>query len=70
MELRAKSGLLRGREFVMKDLYSFHADELGLNKYYDSVKKAYKNIFEVMNAQKESVKVLKHLKPIINWKGN
>lgn len=30
---------------------------------------AYKNIFDVMNSQKESVKIHKHLKPIINWKG-
>ena len=30
---------------------------------------AYKDIFKVINAQKQSIKVLKHLKPIINWKG-
>ena len=35
MELRAKSGLLRGREFIMKDFYSFHADEKDLAHYYD-----------------------------------
>lgn len=34
-EPRAKSGLLRGREFNMKDLYSFHANEDDLNDYYD-----------------------------------
>ena len=33
-EPRAKSGLLRGREFIMKDLYSFHATEDDLEKYY------------------------------------
>jgi prolyl-tRNA synthetase len=32
-EPRAKSGLLRGREFLMKDLYSFHADESDLDKF-------------------------------------
>ena len=45
-EPRAKSGLLRGREFLMKDLYSFHKDEKDLQSYYDKVKKAYFNIFE------------------------
>jgi prolyl-tRNA synthetase len=44
-EKRAKSGLLRGREFVMKDLYSFHLDENDLDNYYEKVEKAYKNIF-------------------------
>lgn len=35
----------------------------------DEAPQAYKNIFDVMNAQKESVKVIAHIKPIINWKG-
>ncbi|MBI5816910.1 MAG: prolyl-tRNA synthetase, partial [Candidatus Yonathbacteria bacterium] len=46
MELRAKSGILRGREFLMKDLYSFHKDEEDLKRYYEIMKKAYKAIFE------------------------
>jgi len=45
MELRSKSGLLRGREFAMKDLYSFHIDEKDLDKYYEKAIKAYENIF-------------------------
>ncbi|MEK7520231.1 MAG: proline--tRNA ligase [Patescibacteria group bacterium] len=45
-ELRAKSGLLRGREFLMKDLYSFHADEEDRKKYYEKAKKAYGKIFK------------------------
>lgn len=45
-EPRAKSGLLRGREFLMKDLYSFHADEQDLNKYYEEVAQAYAKIFK------------------------
>lgn len=45
-EKRARSGLLRGREFVMKDLYSFHADEHDLDRYYEIVKDAYARIFE------------------------
>lgn len=45
-EPRAKSGLLRGREFRMKDLYSFHADEASLDEYYEIVAGAYEKIFE------------------------
>lgn len=45
-EPRAKSGLLRGKEFLMKDLYSFHADETGFKEYYEKVKGAYFKIFE------------------------
>ncbi|MBI4414949.1 MAG: hypothetical protein HY566_01780 [Candidatus Kerfeldbacteria bacterium] len=44
-ELRAKSGLIRGREFSMKDLYSFHAREEDLAKFYDAVKESYLRIF-------------------------
>jgi len=46
MELRSKSGILRGREFVMKDLYSFHLDEKDLDQYYEKAKVAYFNIFK------------------------
>jgi len=46
-ELRAKSGLIRGREFLMKDLYSFHTDAEDLEKFYwKSADRAYKNIFK------------------------
>ncbi|MFZ2970105.1 MAG: aminoacyl--tRNA ligase-related protein [Minisyncoccia bacterium] len=45
-EKRAKSGILRGREFLMKDLYSFHANEEDLNKFYDIVAEAYFKIFD------------------------
>jgi len=45
-EERAKSGIMRGREFVMKDLYSFHKDQEDLDAFYEEAKKAYKNIFE------------------------
>jgi prolyl-tRNA synthetase len=44
-EPRAKSGLLRGREFIMKDLYSFHSSEEDFWRYYEEVKKAYLKIF-------------------------
>lgn len=45
-EPRAKSGILRGREFLMKDLYSFHADEEDFEKYYEMMKKSYQNVFK------------------------
>lgn len=45
-EKRAKSGILRGREFLMKDLYSFHASSEDLNKFYDIVTEAYFKIFD------------------------
>ena len=45
-EPRAKSGLLRGREFMMKDLYSFHSSEEDMLDYYSKVKEAYMKIFE------------------------
>ena len=45
-EPRAKAGLLRGREFSMKDLYSFHRDEAELEAYYEEVKQAYFNVFK------------------------
>ncbi|MBI4134801.1 MAG: hypothetical protein HY471_01685 [Candidatus Sungbacteria bacterium] len=44
-EARAKSGLLRGREFRMKDLYSFHASQASLDEYYEMVAEAYEKIF-------------------------
>jgi len=45
-EPRPRSGLIRGREFMMKDLYSFHADESDLDKFYEICAKAYFKIFE------------------------
>jgi prolyl-tRNA synthetase len=45
-EPRVKSGLLRGREFRMKDMYSFHASEADFEKYYDIVAQAYHRIFK------------------------
>jgi prolyl-tRNA synthetase len=45
-ELRAKSGIMRGREFMMKDLYSFSKNEEEHNTFYESMKTVYKNIFD------------------------
>ncbi|KKS77955.1 MAG: Prolyl-tRNA synthetase [Parcubacteria group bacterium GW2011_GWC1_43_11b] len=44
-EARAKSGIMRGREFLMKDLYSFHADANSLDEFYLKAQEAYKNVF-------------------------
>jgi prolyl-tRNA synthetase len=45
-ELRAKSGIIRGREFLMKDMYSFHTSQEDFLKFYDEVKDAYLRIYE------------------------
>lgn len=45
-EARAKSGLLRGREFLMKDLYSFHTSAEDLEAYYQRARQAYHNVFD------------------------
>lgn len=45
-ELRAKSGVLRGREFMMKDLYSFCRDETEHEAFYERVTEAYHQIYE------------------------
>jgi len=54
-EPRAKSGILRTREFVMKDLYSFHSSEADLDSYYEQVKQAYLNIFNRCGLQAKVV---------------
>ena len=45
-EIRPRFGLLRGREFIMKDAYSFDADQKGLEISYQKMADAYKKIFE------------------------
>lgn len=45
-EARAKSGLMRGREFRMKDLYSFHATEEDLEEYYQKAAESYRTIYQ------------------------
>jgi prolyl-tRNA synthetase len=44
-ELRPRAGLMRGREFIMKDAYSFDVDEAGANRQYDAMYAAYERIF-------------------------
>ena len=45
-EIRVRAGLIRTREFIMKDLYSFHTSEEDLQKYYDRCLDAYYKIFK------------------------
>lgn len=44
-ELRAKSGIMRGKEFLMKDLYSFSKDSAEHAAFYDRAREAYKKVF-------------------------
>lgn len=54
-EKRAKSGLLRGREFIMKDAYSFHATREDFNTFYAEVKKVYMRCFERLGLGDDTV---------------
>ncbi len=54
-EPRAKSGLLRGREFRMKDLYSFHTSVEDFKKYYVKSKEIYMNVFKKVGLGKDTV---------------
>ena len=47
-EIRPRFGLMRGREFIMKDGYSFHLDKQCLDIFYNKIYKAYENIFKRM----------------------
>lgn len=59
-EARPRGGLIRVREFTMKDAYSFHTSQEDLEQYYDKCHKAYENIFaragvpEVISVQSDS----------------
>lgn len=55
-ELRPKSGLLRGREFRMKDLYSFHPDEKSHNEFYEQAAEAYLKTFKRLGLDAYRVK--------------
>lgn len=54
-ELRAKAGLMRSKEFIMKDGYSFYANENELENMYQAVKQAYCNIFNRLGLNYEIV---------------
>jgi prolyl-tRNA synthetase len=44
-ELRAKAGILRGREFTMKDMYSFHETQEDFDRFYNTAKEAYLKVY-------------------------
>lgn len=45
-ETRAKSGIMRGREFLMKDMYSYHRNQEDLDSFYERAIQAYKNVYD------------------------
>jgi prolyl-tRNA synthetase len=57
-ELRAKSGILRTREFLMKDFYSFHTTQDDLDQYYEKASKSYEKIFKESGIGKITYKTL------------
>lgn len=54
-EIRPRFGLMRGREFIMKDGYSFHADEESLKQTYQDMDKAYRNMLRRSGLQFRAV---------------
>ncbi len=54
-EIRPRFGIMRSREFVMKDAYSFHMDEQSLQQTYDVMYQAYTNIFNRLGLQFRAV---------------
>ena len=57
-ELRVKSGILRTKEFLMKDLYSFHKTKEDLDDYYEKIAKSYVNIFKECGIGKHTYRTL------------
>src|SRR5258706_5488834 len=57
-EPRAKSGLMRCREFRMKDLYSFHRSNDDLLKFYEEVKKVYWTVYERLGLKQDTYEAL------------
>ncbi|RMF25668.1 MAG: proline--tRNA ligase [Cyanobacteria bacterium J083] len=54
-EIRPRFGLMRGREFIMKDAYSFHPDQASLEETYQAMDRAYRNIFSRCGVQFRAV---------------
>lgn len=55
-EIRPRFGVMRGREFIMKDAYSFHADQASLAEGYEAMKRAYTRMFERMGLSFRAVR--------------
>jgi len=54
-EFRPRFGLMRGREFIMKDLYTFHSTEEDLDLWYEKVRVAYRNTLDRLNLHYRAV---------------
>lgn len=54
-EIRPRFGVMRGREFIMKDAYSFHLDQASLQKTYDEMYEAYLKIFKRLGLEVRAV---------------
>ena len=54
-EIRPRFGVMRSREFIMKDAYSFHLDQESLQKTYDAMHQTYCNIFDRLGLDYRSV---------------
>ncbi len=54
-EARPKSGLLRGREFRMKDMYSYHATLEDMRQYYELAKKSYQKVFQQLGIGQDTI---------------
>ncbi|TRW45143.1 proline--tRNA ligase [Georgenia yuyongxinii] len=57
-EARPRAGLIRGREFIMKDAYSFDVDDAGLDRSYDLQRQAYQRIFARLGLEHVIVKAM------------
>lgn len=57
-EARSKSGIMRGREFLMKDMYSFALDQKQHDAYYERVAKAYERVYKRLGIGDRTVKVM------------
>ena len=55
-EIRPRYGIMRGREFLMKDAYSFHLDQECLNNTYQTIREAYKAVFNRLGLEYKIVK--------------
>lgn len=55
-EIRPRYGIMRGREFLMKDAYSFHLDQECLNDTYQTIREAYKAVFNRLGLDYKIVK--------------
>lgn len=53
-ELRAKSGIMRGREFVMKDMYSLHTSQEDMDAYYEKAIEAYNRVYNRLGIGSET----------------